>query len=265
MGDATLVVVGSGIKFLSHLTVEAKAHIVQADEVLYLVNEPAMKCWIEKTSRKATSLDLIYNEYRLRHDCYRAITNYILETLNKNIHLCVVIYGHPTIFAEPGLNAVIAARQKGYDAKIIPGISTLDCLFADLLIDPGTIGCQTFEATDFLIHTRKFDNSSHLILWQIDIIGVLENPEYHDSTHGLRYLVNYLNTDYDINHKVILYQASQYPFFKSSIKEVVLRELPDTKISPITTLYIPPAKISCYNKNVIRDLKMNFNELKVSS
>src|SRR5439155_2742798 len=141
--------------------------IEQADQVLYLVNDPAMKEWIKKINHCANSLDTLYKQDRLRHRCYQAITDHILETLYKNIHLCVVIYGHPAVFAQPGLDAVIEARKKGYDAKILPGISAEDCLFADLLIDPGTIGCQTFEATDFLIHRRKFDNSSHLILWQI--------------------------------------------------------------------------------------------------
>lgn len=265
MDKATLVVVGAGIKFLSHLTVEARAHVEQADEVLYLVNEPAMKLWIEKTSRKSTSLEDLYKKYRLRHDCYHAITQYILEILNKNIHVCVVIYGHPTILAEPGLNAVIEAKKQGYDAKIIPGISTMDCLFADLLIDPGTVGCQTFEATDFLIHRRKFDNSSHLILWQIDVIGILDNADKHNSSHGLKYLVNYLNTKYLEDHSVILYQASQYPSFKPYIKEIYLKKLPEMKVNAITTLYIPPAKTSSYDETIIRDLKMNFEELKASS
>jgi hypothetical protein len=36
----------------------------------------------------------------------------------------------------------------GFDAVMLPGISAEDCLFADLGIDPGMIGCQSFEATD---------------------------------------------------------------------------------------------------------------------
>jgi uncharacterized protein YabN with tetrapyrrole methylase and pyrophosphatase domain len=224
-----------------------------------------MQRWIDKTNPNASSLENLYKEHRLRENSYRAITDYILETLTKNNHVCVVIYGHPTVFAEPGLNAVIEAKKKGYEARILPGISAIDCLFADLLIDPGSVGCQIFEATDFLIHKRKFDNTSHLILWQIDVIGILDNPLRPDSSRGLKYLVNYLKSDYKLNHKVIMYQASQYPYFKSQIETIYLKDLPENKITPISTLYIPPAKPSFYDEDVIKDLKMNLNDLKVSS
>lgn len=36
--EASLILVGSGIKFISHLTTEAKAYIQHSSKVLYLVN-----------------------------------------------------------------------------------------------------------------------------------------------------------------------------------------------------------------------------------
>jgi hypothetical protein len=46
MTYSSLVVVGSSIKFISHLTTEAKTYIEQSNKVLYLVNEPAIKEWV---------------------------------------------------------------------------------------------------------------------------------------------------------------------------------------------------------------------------
>ena len=131
-----------------------------------------MKKWIQKNNPHAESLDPFYNRYSLRLDCYRAITNHILQTLRKIQHVCVVFYGHPAVLSNAGLNAVLEARQEGFYARGLPGISAEDFLFADLLVDPGSCGCQSFEATDFLLYRRKFDSSCHLILWQVDIIGV---------------------------------------------------------------------------------------------
>jgi len=161
--SASLIVVGSGIKFISHLTTEAKAYIEQSDKVLYLVNEPAMKCWIQSVNANAESLDPIYTSYQSREQSYWAITEYILEKLRQNQHVCVVLYGHPSIFANPALAAVIKAKQEGYVAKILPGISSEDCLFADLLIDPASHGCLSLEATDLLIHQRNIDVTCHVI------------------------------------------------------------------------------------------------------
>src|SRR3990167_3227259 len=157
MQDTSLTVVGAGIKFLSHITVEAKAYIEQSQKLLYLVNNPVLKEWLKKTNPNAESLDELYQKYPLRLHCYRAITEYILETVRKRQHVCVVLYGHPSVFAQPALDAVIQAKKEGLDARILPGISAEDCLFADLMIDPGRFGCQSFEASDFLVHERQWD------------------------------------------------------------------------------------------------------------
>ena len=48
---------------------------------------------------------------------------------------------------------------------MLPGISSEDCLFADLGVDPGVSGCQSYEATDFLMNAPIIDSSTQLILW----------------------------------------------------------------------------------------------------
>ncbi|MDR3490819.1 MAG: SAM-dependent methyltransferase [Gammaproteobacteria bacterium] len=250
MNKNTLIVVGSGIKFMSHLTIESKACIEKSDKVLYLVNEPAMQSWIEQANKSAESLDFLYTKHKARHDNYLLIAEYIFDNLKKYETLCVVMYGHPTVFAQPALYATNMAIQNGYNAVIMPGISSEDCLYADLRIDPGSCGCQSFEATDFIIYRRVYDSSSHLILWQSSVIGVLNQPGYHDPLNGLAILVEYLSEKYSLDHEIVVYEAAQYPGFKPKIDKVLLRALAQTKIGRIATLYVPP------NKQPIPDLVM---------
>lgn len=262
MNKASLVIVGSGIKFISHLTHEVKVYIEQANKVLYLVNDPAIKTLLHKMNANAKSLDKLYNQFPLRKDCYKAITDYILKTLDQTQDLlCVVLYGHPSMYAQPGLDAAKQAKASGFDAKILPGISAEACLFADLMIDPGTFGCQSFEATDFLIHKRKIDPSCHLILWQIDLIGVLNNPSSHDNKKGAQILVNYLKHYYPLDHEVILYEAAQYPTFSPNIQKFPLNELANTAASRISTLYLPPACLTSPDTITLKELGIDFNEL----
>ena len=61
-----LVVVGSGIKSIAHLTEETKRVIQNADKVLYLVNEDNLKTWINRESKEAESLEPIYFNYPKR-------------------------------------------------------------------------------------------------------------------------------------------------------------------------------------------------------
>ncbi|KAJ2931620.1 hypothetical protein H1R20_g5340, partial [Candolleomyces eurysporus] len=75
-----------------------------------------------------------------------------------------LFYGHPGVFAHPSHRAIKIAREEGYLAKMLPGISAEDCLFADLGIDPSINGTTTYEATDLLTHDRPLDPASNLIL-----------------------------------------------------------------------------------------------------
>ena len=260
MSHSSLVVVGSGIKFLSHLTTEAKAYIQASQILLYLANEPAMHEWMKKYYPHSKSLDVFYSKHTFRIDAYQAMTNYILDNLYHNKHVCVVVYGHPTVFAKPALDAIILAKQAGYDAKIFPGISAEDCLFADLLINPGSSGCQSYEATDFLLYERKIDPRSHLILWQVGIIGVLSYPTLHDNTSGARLLVSYLSEQYELDHPVVLYEASQYPHIQPRINQLLLNQLPEANFSPLSTLYIPPMKNQSCSKKMLEKLNIPFEK-----
>lgn len=261
MKNASLVIVGTGIKFLSHITVETNAYLEQSDKVLFLVNDPAMKEWIMKINPNSQSLDFLYTKYPLRKDCYQAITEYILTELRKMQHLCVVLYGHPSVFAQPGLNAVKIAKKEGFTAHVLPGISAEDCLFADLLVDPGSRGCHSFETTDFLLYKRKFDPRSHLILWQVDIIGVLNNPQTHDNTQGATILVKYLSEFYPLDHTVTLYEAAQYPTFSPCLQHFPLEQLPQANFSRICTLYVPPLPEERYDINMLNELNLKLSDL----
>lgn len=243
MEKGSLTLVGIGIKFLSHLTHEAKIYIEQSPKLLYLVNEPLTQAWIQKTNPKAESLAPLYHQYPEREASYQAITHTILETLEKFQHVCVAFYGHPTLHAQIGLNAIKLAKPLGFHTKILPGISALDCLLADLSINPGQGGCQSYEATDFLIHHKKFDTTTHLILWQADVIG---RTDYATSPLGLKFLSEYLLNHYPSSHPITLYEAAQYPRFEPIIHTLPLNQLSSAKLSSITTLYITPAgKASC--------------------
>lgn len=253
----SLVVVGSGIKCISHLTVETQSYIRDADKVLYLINEPAMMEWIRNTNDNSESLEPIYFGYTSRQDAYNAITDYILENLEQKLHLCVVIYGHPCVFAQSTVQAVIQAKQKQYNASILPAVSAADCLYADLCIDPSSSGCQSFETTDFLIYARQFDPSSHLLLWQVGVIGVLGQPGNHNNSQNAQILVDHLTNYYPAEHNVILYEAAQYPTFGARIDTVTLAELAKAHFTEITTLYIPPACKKDYDHELLMKLTGN--------
>ncbi len=261
MKRASLTVVGSGIKYKSHLTLEAKAYIEQSDRVLYLVNEPVMQEWIASANPNTQSLNDLYQRHKLRADSYRAISEYILEELQKKQYVCVVLYGHPCVFAQPALDAARKADELGYDTLILPAISALACLFADLRINPGVIGCHSYEATDLLIHKRHIEVTSHFVLWQIGFIGCVKHPKDFDNRHGLKVLQEYLQNYYPAEHPLTIYEAAQYPSFEPKVETCMLGDLQNAATTRLSTLYIPPKCQARYDNAMLEKLNLRVEDL----
>lgn len=74
-----------------------------------------------------------------------------------------MIYGHPCVFATPGLLAL--SKLNNIKTVVCPAVSAQDCLYADLRFDPASGGTQTFDATEYLLYDKLIDTSSHLVIF----------------------------------------------------------------------------------------------------
>lgn len=222
------------------MTGEALACIDRADEILYLVADPVAMSWIEKRRPDARPLHPSYVPGAPRNDAYAAMVDEIMERVRTGAEVCVAFYGHPGIFVNPSHAAIRRARSEGFDAKMLPAVSAEDCLFADLGVDPSDSGCQSYEATDLLLRRRPLDPSSALILWQIGVVGNVDYAPEGD-TSRLPILVEYLTQFYPAQHVVTVYEASLYVVCGPSVERVALADLADADVSPMSTLYVPPA------------------------
>lgn len=258
-----LIIAGTGIKFLSHLTIEVKSAIETSSCVFFLLNEPAMKNWVVKNAKKYISLDDIYFSSKLRSPSYSKIVDELLRSLQKNDDICFLIYGHPTFFSSVVDKITKRISSKEVIIQIMPGISAIDCLFADLKIDPGKTGLQSYDATEFILYDEIFSITSHLVLWQIAIIGemgIINNNEINlnRQKEGITILISKLMTHYPEDYIVNLYVASQYPGLEFEVVSVELRKLNEVTIPRLATLYIPPLKEKTMNPNVINQLNLDF-------
>lgn len=256
-----LIVVGSGIKSIAHLTEETKKIIQGAEKVLYLVNEELLKQWIRRESKNAESLDGIYFNSTKRIDAYNNITSVIVSNYYEYTSLCVVFYGHPTVFAESALRAVRLIQAEKGNAIILPAISSMDCLFSDLQIDPGEQGCFTIDATELLIYERTLDIYSHTILWQIANLGMFNTQ----NTTKINVLGDYLRNYYSNEQLVCLYEASHYPTQKPRIEWFKLSDIENIILSPISSLYIPPSPQIKLSNKYLKLLEIDLDKFKLSA
>jgi uncharacterized protein YabN with tetrapyrrole methylase and pyrophosphatase domain len=241
MPAGSLTVVGTGIGLGVQLTPEARTAIETADELLYLVADPVAAEWVRRLNARNRSLDECYAPGASRADTYRAMVDAMLDPVRAGRAVCAAFYGHPGVFVLPSHGAVGQARREGLDARMLPGVSAEDCLFADLGVDPARGGCQSYDATDFLVHGRRVDTSAALILWQVGVVGELGYADRVDPKR-LAVLVERLVGEYPRDHEVVLYEASPFPIAGPRVERVPLRALGDADVTTLTTLYVPPAR-----------------------
>ncbi|MGW1075815.1 SAM-dependent methyltransferase [Streptomyces sp. NPDC002537] len=236
----SLVVAGSGIKGIAHLTQEAAGWIERADHVVYCVSDPVTDVWIREHGKSSDDLYRLYGNDKPRIRTYREMADAMAEPVRRGMDVCGVFYGHPGVFVNPGHAAIRTLRKEGYPAMMLPGISSLDCLFADLGVDPSRPGCQELEATDMLLRDRPLLTDSHVVLWQAGCVGDLGFNFAGFTNKHLGVLVEYLDRFYPPDHQVTHYQASQYPVCAPFIHTLPLRELGAEPLTGISTLYFPP-------------------------
>jgi uncharacterized protein YabN with tetrapyrrole methylase and pyrophosphatase domain len=262
---ASLTVVGTGIKAAGQLTPEARAWIEYADKVLHTVADPVTETWLRSINTNEESMTRFYEENKHRVITYHEIANYILDHVRDGLNVCAVFYGHPGIFVDASHQAISQAKKEGYYAQMLPGISSTDCLFADLNIDISRTGCQFLGATDFLIHDRFLDVSGAVIIWQIGIVGEFLYRSKGTNNKNLRILAESLQKFYPSEHQVIIYEAAQYSVSQPRIEYVSLSELGERNVTSISTLYIPPYVDKEVNSDIIVKLGMDSDSYKLIS
>jgi hypothetical protein len=236
----SLVVVGTGIRLGGQVTVEALDAIRRADCVPYFVADPHAALWIESLNPAAENLARLYARGKPRADTYTEAIDHIVALVRQGRRVCAAFYGHPGVFAYPSHEAVRRARAEGFEARMQPGVSAEDCLFADLGLDPAQRGCQSYEATDFLLRPRAFDSRTLLLFWQVGVIGETSVGDGAPRAAGVQILVDALLAHYPPNHGVIAYEAATYAVCDPSILHVPLARLASVRFSPMATLVVPP-------------------------
>lgn len=235
----SLTIVGAGIRPGLHTTREAIARIKGADKVLYLLAEIAPIRWLQELNPSAESMEHLYRLGRPFTEVYDDIATTILDHVRDGLDVCVVFYGHPGVFDRTSYDAVARARAAGFAARILPGITAEDCLYVDLELDPGATGCQSYDATDFLVRRRRPDVTVPLILWQVGIVGG-SHTTGEVRRPGLQVLAERLGELYGSEHAAIVYEATPFPVGRPFIEPCEVRHLAESGVTGLSTLYVPP-------------------------
>jgi uncharacterized protein YabN with tetrapyrrole methylase and pyrophosphatase domain len=251
----SLTVVGTGIGSVGRVTIEARSAIASADVVPFLVADPVTGHWVLSLNQNGYSLQSFYAEGRERLDTYHDMIDDILGHARAGKRVCAVFYGHPGVFVYPSHVAIARARKEGLRARMLPAVSAEDCLFADLGVDPARVGCQTYEATLFLIQPHPPNTAAALVLWQVGVIG---DTDYRLDYAGerIQVLVDALLQWYPAAHEVAVYEAAGHPIADPRIDWMRLDALSSAPLSATSTLFVPPCRQAEVDRDVLDVLEI---------
>ena len=230
-----LAIVGMGIAHWGHLTNQAQMVLDRADSVYYAASDLTMIAWFKEHYPRSQPFPP-YREAKTLAETYGQWVDVLLADLAKGKRVAAAFYGHPGFGVMASHEAMGKARAKGYDVVMLPAISSLDCLLADLGVDPFE-GLAINEATDFV--TRRFipDPAQNLVLTQVGMMGIGRPGDAN--RHGIRLMVQKLGASHGYDHRVTLYRAAQTPSDGPLIRKVPLNRLGDADVGCLTTLFVP--------------------------
>lgn len=251
----SLVCVGLGMTLGSHLSPLARSHIEQADVVFAGVSDGIVELWLQRLHADVRSLQPHYREGQSRLHTYEAMVETMLAPVRAGRRVVGAFYGHPGVFALPPHRAIERARAEGFPAHMEPGISAEDCLYADLGIDPGRVGCQHFEASQLMFYRRRVDTSAYLVLWQVGIAGDLSLARFSTPAEYRQVLVDVLAQDYPADHPAIIYKVATLPIHPPRIEHTTLAGLVAADIDLHATVVLPPARALEVNHEIRERLR----------
>jgi len=125
---------------------------------------------------------------------------------------------------------------------VLPGISALDALLADLRLDPVVHGIQMYEATDVLLRRRPLQSDVPAILWQIGPLETCLHSQAVSLPERFARLISHLRHFYPARHEVVAIHCSPHPIMPATILRFALEDLGEhaAKIHAGFTLYVPP-------------------------
>jgi hypothetical protein len=191
------------------------------------------------------TLGQAYRRDRKRSENYAEATGLVLEAAEAERPIAYLTLGNPVVFDTVAQEILAGARARGWRALVIPGISSVDTVLADLGQEPAP-GLQLYEASCFVGAAVKPDTRFACLLMQIGVFGtnyaVIGREPRADALAALK---DYLLQFYPCEHVVVLVRSAPNLDRPASIHYVTVGSLdhvaPDSQRG--SSLYIPALSV----------------------
>jgi hypothetical protein len=239
-----LYIAGLGLQTVAQITREVETAIRQSREVLFLDTGVATRPFLETLCPRLTPLyEQSYFEGRPRVSAYEHMAARVMDAALDHPPVTFAIHGHPLIAAHPPFLILELAHALELPVTVLPGISAIDAILADLRLDPVVHGVQMYEATDLLLRRRPLLPDVPAIIWQIGPIETCLHSMRVSRPERFARFIAHLQQYYPPQHEVVAIYCSPHPILPPAIFRFALEDMGQYagEIHSGFTLYVPPA------------------------
>ena len=145
--------------------------------------------------------------------------------MRGGLAVCLAFHGRSALSTEVSRQALEQSRVDGFAAAVVPGVSALDCLFADLGLGLLSSGCRIY-GTEAFVERGRPDLSSALVLYLSD-----DSP--------LSELLALLRPAYGEEQKAVLYEPARYAVLEPVVRRCSIGDIGEADLAQVSILYIP--------------------------
>ena len=236
-----LSVLGLGLRCPEQTSQRCRQALGQADRLFLISDHLDKQTWLSELNPNYYDLMVHYGDGKARSQTYQEMADCVLECLRQGRSAALVSYGHPLVFCDPSRLAIEQTAREGFEVEILPGVSSIDCLLADLRVDLVHHGVQIYEGHDLLLHGLVLDPQCSQIIFQVPSLGDSGGGWKAGRFRGfIRALAERLADTFGWEHEVVLYFGSNSPDRPTRVDRLPLKDLDQAEMVNEYTLWVPP-------------------------
>jgi hypothetical protein len=240
MSRPELYLLGAGVQFPSHLTLETLDVLNRCNRVYTNLPDDRLSSLPPEMKSKWVSLWSLYIDGRERTKNYQDVIDHVLAEVEKQGTIAWVTRGHPVVFDSVTTALARGCRTRDWSVTILPAISSIDTMLALLEYEPAS-GLLIHEASGVVQRGVSLDPNIGVLLFQP---GVFLSNRAHINISRQRVdltpLRNYLLRFYRPEHKCAFVYSVEGTREQSRIWWVELHAMADAppEIVAGATLFI---------------------------
>jgi hypothetical protein len=241
-GIADLYILGAGVSFPEHLSIETIDALGECKTVCTNLPEEHLAPLPADLKSKCKSLWGLYQEGRRRSDNYLDVVEEVLRTTEISRPTAWLTPGHPLIFDSVSAALLVRGRANGWCVRLLPAISCLDTILGEVEYDPAR-GLFVYDATGLVARNIQIPPTPVLLL-QPSVFNT-DHAKLTTRTEGpdLSPLRDYLLRFYEPSRRCAFVRSASRFAGPAQIVWSEIQQIPSVSSRDIagSTLFIPGA------------------------